>query len=401
MLVKKIKIIVILLVIIIAGGVIISNVKADDTNSVVSDINKKIAEQKAKLDELTNKIKKYENDINEVRNQKASLQNQLYIINNQIAKLELDVEAKEEEIKAVELEIEKVTLEITDYENEIEKSKEKLSAFIRRLSIYDDRQYLEVLLANDSFSDFFDQVKYLEGIEKDLQKTLNKIKEILDKLNQKKDSLDKQKEDLSDLLNELEYKIASVEANKREKNYLISQTRSSEYRYQSLISDLKQAQASASGQISTLENKLRQEMSESGENKLDKLGAAVLSWPTSVRRLTALFHDTDYPYRHLFEHSGLDIATPMGTPIYAAESGYVGRASVGTKWYGNYVMVIHNNNLSTLYGHLSKLVVSTDDFVTKGQIIGYSGNTGFSSGPHLHFEVRYRGAPVNPQSYLP
>ena len=120
-----------------------------------------------------------------------------------------------------------------------------------------------------------------------------------------------------------------------------------------------------------------------------------------MRLITAYFHDPDYPYRYLFEHSGLDTATPMGTPLRAAEAGYVARVAYGTRWYGNYLMIIHNNNLATLYAHLNNINVKTDQYVSKGQIIGATGNSGFSSGPHLHFEVRYNGVPVNPLGYLP
>ena len=85
----------------------------------------------------------------------------------------------------------------------------------------------------------------------------------------------------------------------------------------------------------------------------------------------------------------------------AAEAGYVGTVGRNTKWYGNYVMLIHSSNLSTLYAHFTSVAVSPDSYVSKGQIIGYSGNTGFSSGPHLHFEVRSNGIPVDPLNYLP
>ena len=97
----------------------------------------------------------------------------------------------------------------------------------------------------------------------------------------------------------------------------------------------------------------------------------------------------------------MDVGIPSGTPIKAAESGYVAKVGINTRWYGTYIMIIHNNNLATLYAHLSSANVSADQYVSRGQIIASSGSTGFSSGPHLHFEVRLNGIPVNPLTYLP
>jgi murein DD-endopeptidase MepM/ murein hydrolase activator NlpD len=98
-------------------------------------------------------------------------------------------------------------------------------------------------------------------------------------------------------------------------------------------------------------------------------------------------------------HAGIDIAGPIGTPIRAADGGRVAIAGV-VSGYGNYTCIQHGNGLSTCYGHQSSIGVSVGQTVKKGQVIGLCGNTGHSTGPHLHFEVRINGNPVNPMSYL-
>ena len=98
-------------------------------------------------------------------------------------------------------------------------------------------------------------------------------------------------------------------------------------------------------------------------------------------------------------HAGIDIAMPIGTPLHAADSGKVAIAGV-VSGYGNYTCIQHTATLSTCYGHQDSIAVSVGQEVSKGQVIGRSGNTGHSTGPHLHFEVRVNGTPVNPLGYL-
>lgn len=101
-------------------------------------------------------------------------------------------------------------------------------------------------------------------------------------------------------------------------------------------------------------------------------------------------------------HRGVDWGAPTGTPIYAAASGYVKKASVGYNGgYGKVVVIGHDTiSLDTLYAHMSKIAVTPGQYVNKGEVIGYIGSTGRSTGPHLHFEVRKNGKPVNPSGYL-
>lgn len=116
-----------------------------------------------------------------------------------------------------------------------------------------------------------------------------------------------------------------------------------------------------------------------------------LLWPTAARRITQYFG---------WRHTGLDIAGPIGTPIYAAESGVVIKAGWNRGGYGYYIIIDHGNGLATLYGHNSKLLVSTGEQVVRGQQISQMGSTGRSTGPHLHFEVRINSRVNNPLSYI-
>lgn len=370
--------------------------------AVVSDLNKQLEEQRAKIDALTSKITEYSESIKNTRQEAATLKSQINILDNQVGKTNMEITLKEEQAKEIQLEIEQTGLKINQSEVEIAKHKSQLADLLRLIGRYEDKNYITILLANNSFSDFFDQIKYSTDLQQEMQRTLNRIKEVNIKLTVQKSDLEKQKNDLSVILNKLDDTKAVLVTQKQDKNQLVIATNKSEKKFQALVADLKKQQAAANAVVTALEKQLRAELAKKGKTeKFNTLGNAVLIWPTASHRITATFHDPDYPYRNLFEHSGLDIGVGKGTSVKAAEAGYVAKVAYNTQWYGTYVMIIHGGNITTLYGHLSSIDVKQDEYVTRGQQIGLSGSTGFSSGPHLHFEVRSNGIAVDPQRYLP
>lgn len=188
---------------------------------------------------------------------------------------------------------------------------------------------------------------------------------------------------------------------------VLTDTKSSEQKYRTLLESLRRQYQSIEGEIRGYEETVRKKLEE--QKKIKNLGSAsLLSWPVPSRVITAIFHDPDYPYRRVFEHSGIDIRASHGTPALAAAAGYVARAKrcSSTSCY-SYILLVHTGNLSTLYGHLSSIAVGDDQFVNRGDVIGYTGGTPgtvgtgpFVTGPHLHFETRMNGIPVDPTQYM-
>jgi len=122
-------------------------------------------------------------------------------------------------------------------------------------------------------------------------------------------------------------------------------------------------------------------------------------WPVAGR-LTSGFGNRMHPILgYVRFHSGIDLAASNGTPIYAADGGQVLQTGY-SGGYGNSILIYHGGGFATFYAHLSGYAVSNGQMVTKGQVIGYVGSTGWSTGPHLHFEVRINGAAQNPLGYL-
>jgi murein DD-endopeptidase MepM/ murein hydrolase activator NlpD len=175
-----------------------------------------------------------------------------------------------------------------------------------------------------------------------------------------------------------------------------------------LLYQAVQEQEQANRDIKSLEDEVRKKLKSTGLGSLDQFGNTVFIWPVTVKKgISTYFYDPTYIFRKYFEHPAIDIPTPQGTPIKAAASGYVARAKDAGLGY-SYIMLVHNGGFSTVYGHVSRIDVQEDTFVNKGQIIGATGGLPgtrgagrLTTGPHLHFEVRSNGIPVNPLDYLP
>jgi murein DD-endopeptidase MepM/ murein hydrolase activator NlpD len=155
-----------------------------------------------------------------------------------------------------------------------------------------------------------------------------------------------------------------------------------------------------------LDGKIREQLRQQGLGNLGSVG--ILDWPIEpIYGISCGFHCGGYPYAYLIgPHSGTDIPTSVGTPIHAPADGYVGRThDSGGSGY-SYILLVHGDNISTVYGHVSGFAVSEGKFVKRGDVIGYTGGaagahgSGLSSGPHLHFEVRKNNVAVDALNYL-
>lgn len=203
---------------------------------------------------------------------------------------------------------------------------------------------------------------------------------------------------------------------KSEKQTLLTQTKNQEKNYQNVISDLEKKQREIGDEINDLEEQLRLAFDPS---LLPIKRPGVLGYPVENPFITQAYGQTESAkklYKTGF-HNGTDFRAPIGTPVYAAEDGNVfAVGNNGRVQYGKFIVIKHGNNLATLYGHLSRQVVQSGDSVKKGDIIGYSGNTGYSTGPHLHLTVYWApsvtmknipgagmvpvGVTINPADYL-
>jgi murein DD-endopeptidase MepM/ murein hydrolase activator NlpD len=274
----------------------------------------------------------------------------------------------------------------------------------------DQVSYLEVILTNESFSDFFDQIKYTEEIHTDIKSSLTKLKNSKQDLETQRTNWEEKAQLEEDLKNELQQNIDGLDEKNTAQEILLVQARLTERQYQNFQYQLQLEQQQINSDIINLEKEVREKL-EAREfaERFSGFGPARLAWPVNPSRgITAFFHDPDYPFRYIFEHPAIDIRAYQGTTIQAPENGYVARVKFRGDTSYAYVMLIHNDGLSTVFGHVSSVLVNQDEYVTKGQTValtggmpGTNGAGNLSTGPHLHFEVRFNGIPVNPLEYLP
>ena len=393
----------------------LSTVKAETSgaNGLVqelSSLDKEIDAKKKEIEALQEKSASYKRQIEAAQKKTASLSTELAILSNKIAKIKIDIETTEKKIETITLEIRSLETKIQEKETEITTNKDRISEFLRLIYRNDQKGYLEIIATNQSFSEVFDQMKYVESLQADLQNSLNQIQELKTELEDQKTQRETKKIEAEDSKNDLVKMQSSLEEQIMSKEVLLDKTYASEKQFQNWLLQSKYEEDQINSEITSLERTIRQKLEESDKAFSEgQSGSVALSWPVDPSRgITATFHDPDYPYRYIFEHPAIDVRAYQGTQIKAPAPGYVGKIKNGGQKGYSYIMLIHANGISTVYGHISKINVQEDTYVIRGQVIGLSGGMPgtpgagpLTTGPHLHFEVRLDGIPVNPLDYLP
>jgi len=368
-------------------------------------INDEVQQKKSTADELNGQIDHYKSLIASKKLESASLSDQLGLLDSQIAKAEVSIQIAEQEISSLDLQVTRLDGRIDSAEDKIAREQSLLGVLARRLHRQQSgRSILEILLSHGNFSDFFDELYSLVSLQRQMDSSLDRIQALRSDLTSEKRLRESKLGSVGERHQILENARRKLEDERELRGSILDATKSSELEYRYMLAELKREQNEADAEIAYLEKMLREKIDLS-ERFTEQV--TVLSWPVEpTRGVSAIFHDPEYPYRHIFEHPGIDIRAYQGTPIRASASGIVARAKNAGLGY-SYIMLIHNNDLSTVYGHVSKLVVQEDTFVERGEIIGYSGGMPgtpgagrLTTGPHLHFEARLRGIPVDPMQYL-
>lgn len=384
----------------------------------ITELNDQISQQKKEINALNDLVKHYQEQIKEKQKQEKNLENQIFIMKMEIQKTETEIQAKEKEITEKELQIEALEMKIEEKKRAIDHQKEILEALIRNLYETEQKSSLEIFLLSSSLSEYLDEIQYTKTLHQKTKEKLDEIKNLKKDLEWQKTEILSEKTILLTLKLELNVKKRDLENQKKGKENSLVLTKEEENKFKKLLALAQENYQAKQREIARLQEEVKKVLIRmQGQYKGDFI------WPLQGR-LTQGFGQTSYSKTGIYgrdengnpkPHTGIDIANYDGAPIVSATDGEVIHAGCSltsgcSKWgYGNYVSVL-SNDLWITYGHMSlnkSLAVKKGDKIKKGTLLGYQGNTGFSSGSHLHFEIRKiineKGdyQLVNPMNYLP
>ncbi|OGZ57222.1 MAG: hypothetical protein A3B96_02105 [Candidatus Spechtbacteria bacterium RIFCSPHIGHO2_02_FULL_43_15b] len=360
---------------------------AVEEEDAINDLKTQIDEKERAIQELKEIEKTYVGAVSEKRAEARSLQDLIFDYNSKMEMLEADIERNKEAIEDANLRIKQTEIEIETRTREIERTKEFIGATLREIYQSSDEEIMELMFQYEHFSDFFNQVQYRYLLQNDLSDKLQRVKDLKEKLEEEKIELDAHRKQLNLLKEELEARNLILESQRQEKETVLVSTKNEEAKFKSLLDDTRGKQEDIQRQIFELEEKLREAIDKT---KLPIAAPGVLSWPAEGT-LTQGYGCTEFAknskYYPTCFHNGIDIAAPYGTSIKAARDGKVLAVYNAPYAYGKWIAIEHDNSLVTLYAHLSLQTVSAGKEVSRGDVIGYMGSTGISTGSHIHFTV--------------
>lgn len=369
--------------------------RADDLRDSIAAKQTDIAKLQKEIAELDSKLKA----TGEVAKTLAGAVAALDISSKKIA---ADIAVTESKISLANLTIEKLSTEIGKTSDKIGNDHDALGAIMRSLDQEQGKTLIEMALAGETFSVSFNKINSLADLQGSVGEKVSTLKELKTGLEDNKSETQKEQQSLEALKLELADQKKVADQNKAQQAKLLKDTKNQESTYKKLIAQKESQEKQFENDLSDFEAKLSYEIDQS---KIPVAGTAALSWPLDRVIITQYFGNTSFSQQHAGVyngkgHNGVDLGASFGTPVKAARLGTV----IGTgdtdltcpgASYGRWVFIKHDNGLSTLYAHLSVINVTEGQEVGTGQVIGYSGNTGYSTGPHLHFTlIASQGAQV-------
>lgn len=376
----------------------------------VSKIKDQIEEINQQRKELEAEIAEYQRQLNVLSGEKQTLQGAIQTLDisrNQTASQIKNIQKK---IAAANLKLSQLSVEIGSKEESIALDQAAIAASLRAIDTADDASLFEHLLDTNDFSDVWVTLDNLASLSENLSAHATLLAEAKTALANQHKSVASTKNELSFASTDLLNQKKALDINRQEKQLLLSATQSKEAEYQAIIAEKRRQQAEFESELSKLEDSLNIRVDSSA---IASAGSGVLKWPFSdsfmsgcaskksalgnLYCITQYFGNTSFSTANpqIYNgsgHNAVDFGAPSGTPVEAALSGTVTDtgntdAVPGCYSFGKWALIQHANGLSTLYAHLSSIQVSAGKSVSTGDVIGYSGMTGYATGPHLHFAV--------------
>lgn len=375
---------------------------------------------------LKQELEALKDEAAEIKQQRADLKkeqeaNASDTLNVVEQKKEIDQQIKliHDEIDNINAQIQAYNLMIAEKQKELDDAKtrqanlsEQYSTRIRAMEKNSHISYWSVLFQSTSFSDFLGNLQMMADIAQADQKMLAELEAVALEIQSAQAELADEKAGLDDQRAALSESQAELDEKSAEANRLLDQLNDDAERMRELQAEYEAKESEISSDIAAKEKEYTEALKKEEEAQKNNgssgsgssggsSGGGSWGYPLPYRAtVTSAYGWRTHPItgKQSF-HNGVDLAAGSGTAIYAVRSGTVTTATYSSV-YGYYVTVNHGDGYSSLYAHMTDYVVSNGQYVEKGQLLGYVGSTGWSTGPHLHFTIYYNGSTVNPMDYI-
>jgi murein DD-endopeptidase MepM/ murein hydrolase activator NlpD len=360
-----------------------------------ADLQQQIDDHNAQIAQLNAEIAQYQTQLDATSAKKQTLQTQLTQLNLSIKKTTASINLTKNQISATQLQIQQLSTGISKTQTSIDTEQAGLEQSIRALAEEENQPLAIQLLSAGNISEIWNDFTTTQELSSAIDTHITNLASAKQTLTNTKSATEDKQTQLLKQQKTLLTQQGSLSATQKAQSDLLAQTKSQESNYQAIVAQKKAQESSFEQELANLKAQYNQAVNPS---QITAAAPGILAWPIGgTIRITQYFGDTPFADAHaaLYSghgHDGLDIAAPIGTPVHAALTGTIlaignTDAIKGCYSFGKWVMIKHSNGLNTMYAHLSEIDVSAGEQVSTGDVIGYSGETGYATGPHLHFGV--------------
>lgn len=363
----------------------------------VKDVQNKIDQKNSDIAQLEKEITGYQTQLDSLGQQKSSLNTSLKELDLNKKKLSADISVTQKKIDKTNLIINNLSSDIVNKEESIQINTNAIILEIRNTNEYEKKTIVENILSGDDFTTVWNDVDNIVTLREKLRSDIVTLKQTKGELEDTRTSTIAAKNQLTNLKSQLSDQQKIVVQNTNEKNKLLLQTKNSEAAYQKLVTDGLARKNALAKEVSDYESQLKYILDPSSLPN-----GGVLSWPLDKILVTNLFGKNNSGIYVSGLHNGVDFRSAIGTPVKAMADGVVsGTGNTDIQCpaasFGRFILIKYNNGLASTFGHLSLIKVKVGDQVTRGQIVGLSGYTGYvyppgPGGSHLHVSVYARDA---------
>lgn len=349
-----------------------------------------ITDLQEKSNQINQSITEANNRLQAVQEQMSENMKQLQELDTQLAQLEEELNKLNTEVSTLTTQISENEQKLSNVQKQYDKIKKVLDARVIEIYKSNNLQLLGVLFASKNVKEFFQTYDKLVLLSKYDETLLDTAEQQVEEIEETKKILSEKKKKIVESKQLQEKKTQVVQNSRTRREYYLSKLTKQERELQTQIDEYNV-------QVTQIENEIK--MLALGSISEDYIGGAFV-WPVPGRTsLTSLYGMRVHPITGAYRlHTGIDISAPLGTYFVAATNGVVSKATYNTA-YGNMVIIDHGGGVQTLYAHGNSILVQVGDEVKAGTPVLEVGSTGYSTGPHAHFEIRINGQTVNPLDY--